>query len=294
MPLIYIYKNRRRGENMYKKHVSLFILFFILFFAFVTPVYAEETSELDIYVANEEEAIELNKYTRSKLPSSYDGYCGQYAHDIAVTVGILSPRSASYNGKDWYKGYTKGTHRNILKEGWEYECFSGESCIDDLLEKYNGRVYNFIMSMENSGPYGHAVFINAIVDDMVYFSDSYNSKFARNKKLAVVPLEEFKKYFIGGNSFENTGLIHFYETDFYTPMLIIDEEDGNERIAYIETSVVLEEQGNTSMRPISFYDALLANRISNIGILNVNRDNLYNYKYFSNGSSTTISETKFS
>ena len=279
---------------MYKKHMSLFVLMILLLFSFAIPVNAQEKEELDIYVANEDEAIALNQYTRKKLPDSYDGYCGQYAHDIAVTVGILSSRSASYNGKDWYKGYTSGSHRNILKEGWEYETFGGESCLDDMLEKYNGRVYNFIMSMENSGPYGHAVFINAIVDDMVYFSDSYNSKFAKNKRLAVVPLDEFKKYFIGGNSFERTGIIHFYEEDFYIPMLIMDEETGEEKVAYIETSIVAEQQGNTSMRPLSFYDTLLASRISNIGILIVNQENLYNYKYFSTGNATTISETRIS
>lgn len=279
---------------MHKKFVSLFILTFLLLISFAMPVHAKESEEWDIYITSEAEAQELNQYTRKKLPKDYDGWCGQYAHDIAVTLKILSPRSASYNGKDWYYGYTKGTHRNILNDGWEYECFPGESCIDDLLKKYNGRAYNFIMSMENSGPYGHAVFINAIIDDTVYFSDSYNSKFARNKRMAVVPLDEFKKYFIGGNNFERTGLIHFYETDFYTPMLILDDETGEERVAYIETTIVQEEQGNTNMKPLSFYDTILAERIQNIGILMVDKSNLYNYKYFSNGSATTISETTHS
>ena len=77
-------------------------------------------------------------------------------------------------------------------------------------------------------------------------------------------------------------------------MLIMDEETGEEKVAYIETSIVAEQQGNTSMRPLSFYDTLLASRISNIGILIVNQENLYNYKYFSTGNATTISETKLS
>ena len=276
---------------MHKKHVLLFILTFLLFFLFAMPVHAQEDGEWDVYVTSEEESKELNKYTRSKLPKDYDGWCGQYAHDIAVTLDILSPRSASYNGKDWYYGYTKGAHRNILEEGWEYETFGGETCLDDMLLKYDGRVFNFIMSMENSGPYGHAVFINAIVDDMVYFSDSYTSKFARGQRMAVVPLDEFKNYFFKNNSFKRTGIIHFYEEEFYTPMLIIDKETGEERVAYIETTIVQEQQGNTNMKPVSFYDTILAERIKSIGILMVDKGNLYNYKYFSNGSATTISET---
>jgi hypothetical protein len=45
------------------------------------------------------------------------------------------------------------------------------------------------------------------------------------------------------------------------------------------------------MKPVSFYDTILAERIKSIGILMVDKGNLYNYKYFSNGTATTISET---
>ena len=131
---------------------------FLLFFLFALPVHAQEDGEWDVYVTSEEEAKELNKYTRSKLNKNYDGWCGQYAHDIAATLDIISTRSASYNGKDWYWGYTKGAHRNILEEGWErrdgWDTFtwtvSGKDCESTMyifLFLQNHAIQLFVCSM---------------------------------------------------------------------------------------------------------------------------------------------------
>lgn len=219
----------------------MFALTFLLtVFVCITSVNAEE-NDVDIYINNSEDAKIVFSYTQNELPRNYINYCGTYTHDIATTLGIIKPDSASYNGKDWFSGYKNKKSNNKLCDGWTYECFAGSDCLNDILRKYDGEVYNLIFSMQNTNPYGHVLFVNAIIDNKVYFSESYNTYFASNKEMAVLSLQEFKEYYFGNNSFANGGIIHFYEKGFYVPIISINAKNGNHTKIYIRTDIVEEK-----------------------------------------------------
>ena len=225
---------------IFKKYIIFILMFMCISLTCITSVNAKENG-VDIYVDSLREAEELFSYTQNKLPRNYTNYCGAYTHDIATTLGIIKPDSASYNGKDWFSGFNNKNNRNKLCKGWKYECFPGVNCLNDVLEKYDGEVYNLIFSMKSNSPYGHVLFVNAIINGKVYFSESYNTYFAPSKQMAVLPIDEFKDYYFGNNSFENGGIIHFYEKDFYVPIISINAETGKQSKTYIKTDIIEEK-----------------------------------------------------
>jgi hypothetical protein len=192
-----------------------------------TNTFAKEENDFNLYIQNEQEAEELMSKTIYKLGGDYRGYCGQYTHDILVKLNIIEPHSNAYNGKDWYPGYKDDWGCNYLCDGWTYECFDGSSSLENILEKYNGKVYNMVFSM-HSGPYGHVFFVNAIINDKVYYSESYyTAAFNKGQKeLIVADLEDFVDYYYNSDYYKMSkgGIIHFYQEDYYKPIITFNND----------------------------------------------------------------------
>jgi hypothetical protein len=228
-------------------------------------VYADD-EVLNLYIQNEEEARELIANTTMKLKGDYHGYCGQYVHDTLVKTGILRKNSYAYNGKDWFASYKKGSSGNRLQDGWTYDCYEGKDALKEILEKYNGKVYNLLFSMNSGSKYGHAFFVNAIIDDTVYFTESFGSSYfgTKQKQLIVLDLEDFIDYYINSNYFiaSKGGIIHFYEEGFYPPIISFE---GNESVSsdYVYDYV----NNNNTMTDMMYNDIVLENILY--------QDNLY-------------------
>lgn len=265
------------------KKTTIF-LFFIITLLFTSSVKAQSISDVDIYINTTEEAQQLFEYTYENLPDNYDGYCGTYVHDMAVVLGIMKPESGSYDGQIWFNSYKNKTGRIMLSNNWTYECFEGEQCLNDILKKYNNEVYNLIFSMENTGPYGHAVFVNAIIDDTVYFTESYDTQFASNKQMSIIPLETFiAYYFESNNCFCNGGIIHFYEEDFYLLNTTISQLTAIE----MKNNWLRKINTNEYSPIVSIFKNVLSEHL-NVNIpATPNKTLLYKYKYFSNSNNTT-------
>lgn len=236
----------------------IFIAIAVLAFCILVamPVSAENTKPAEtipiiditekntsIYIQNKEDAKRVIEQTAGTLKKNYKGYCGQYVHDMLAKTGIIEKSSHSYNGKDWFYAYKRNSTGNKLCENWTYEIFEGKNAIKKVLEKYNGKVYNLVFSMSSGSQYGHAFFVNAIVDDTVYFTESFGSSYfgAEQKELIILTLDEFVDYYINSNYFiaSKGGIIHFYEKDFYKPIISFDEIETKYEYKIINKDKVL-------------------------------------------------------
>jgi hypothetical protein len=235
----------------------------------IIPLNAQENkSKINLYIQNRDEALKLISQTAGTLERDYHNWCGTYVHDLMWKCGIIPYDSGAYDGKSWYTAYKEGNKYIKLNDGWTYTVYDGEAGFDKLIKKYNGRVYNIVVSMESGSQFGHALFINAIIDGKVYFTESYDSANlgAAQKGLIEVDLEYFKDYFFHRSYFsiKNRGVIHFYEEDFYKPIITFDDkkpvdiETVYEHIikpeqddSWIETPIRLE---NMPDDPLSVYE----------------------------------------
>lgn len=206
---------------MNKKIIALILAFCSLITLFIPLSASAQSNEL-MYFTTVEEAEQLIYNTMGYRGKNYKSLCGAYVFDMLVALKILEPTSSSYNGKDWYPSYKNNWGGNILCKNWTYECFDGQDSLKNVLEKYNGKVYNLVLSM-HSGPYGHVMFVNAIIDDKVYFSESFSTSTFNSdqKELVVADLEDFIDYYYNSDYFKMNkgGIIHFYEKDFYKPII---------------------------------------------------------------------------
>ena len=219
----------------YKIIKPLFILFlFCLFSTFYTisasALTNEKGEEINIYITNKEEAQVLIDNTVGKLSDKdYHGWCGAYSRDVMIQTGILKSNTAGYDGKDWYPAFKNQSSSNRLADDWTYDCYDGKDALRQILEKYNGKVYNLLFSMSNTGPYGHVFFVNAIIDDTVYFTESFATGYfdTDQKELIVTSLGKFVDYYINSSYFNmnNGGIVHFYEKDFYKPVAVFNENN---------------------------------------------------------------------
>ena len=254
--------------KMNKVIIVLFMMLFS-FCLFVSPVFAEETEYDWEYIQTEEDAELIQENIDRLLQMDYVGYCGQYAHDVAWMMGILEYDSEAYNGREWYAGYLdKKNEENMLQDGWDYDLFGGETCLDDILDAYDGTVYNLIISKESaSAPkFGHVFFVHAIKDGIVYFSDSFNSELAPAKKVVAVSLEDFKNYYFKDLSqYKKTGIIHFYEKDFYTAITVLNSEN-KPVIRHIEKSKAFDYilKNGTFKKMIGFQPSIIKSTICKI------------------------------
>ena len=259
------------------------LLLFILCMLFRTYAYAETKSddELNLYIQSPEDTIPIQTVMDRTLSDNYVGYCGQYTHDVLAAVGIIKYEANAHNGKDWYPSYKNGSEGNLLEDNWTYECFDGADSLDKLLKKYDGTVYNIVVSKNSATApeWGHVFFIHAIVNNEVYFSDSYNSKMGQAKTINKASLASFKEYYFSKpEQFNEKGIIHFYEKDYYTPV-VYTSSDGSMSIKYINKELAIKSPK---------YNQMLLNAFDNIALDQIkacssiaNRIILYNYEYLS-------------
>lgn len=95
--------------------------------------------------------------------------CGTHVYCSLAAVGIIAENETSvWNGNQWYPNMpaqnTKAGYK-VIKKG-------GTNALTDLIKEYGATLYNVVVGYTNSNPAGHALFIDAIIDGKVYFSDS--------------------------------------------------------------------------------------------------------------------------
>ena len=148
---------------------------------------------------------------------SFRGYCGAFVNWHVYLLGITTTVSTA-NGNQQYDIYAKQT---VTSGGFAVEALSAQQysmkeALNVLTENGTVNVYNLIAGFQRTNTtagrkYGHAVFIHAVIDGMVYFSESYSTNFLGTYYPEGTPIvctiEQFCKYYGGWTTYE--GMIHF-------------------------------------------------------------------------------------
>ena len=149
--------------------------------------------------------------------SSFHGWCGAAVDWQMQLLGITTKMVGS-NGNDKfdqyrYKDYTSGGYRITALAKKQYNL---EAALNALTDNGTKNAYNIMVGFQSTNTsagrkYGHATFIYAILDGIVYFTESYTmhiggKRYAEGKCIAVT-IEQFAKYYNSWCKYE--GLIHF-------------------------------------------------------------------------------------
>lgn len=164
---------------------------------------------------------------RSAGRYSFDNRCSEMVNHSMYVLGLES-YAKHCDGSQEYDLY-----EDLEKTSSGYDvvrfpagAYSLEEALYAAAMQEEGAVYNLIAcfdggSSSNSSAYGHAAFIHAIVDGMVYYSESYGLSIAgqnyREGEPIVCTIEEFASYYNKWAYFE--GLIYFDTPDETAPQL---------------------------------------------------------------------------
>jgi hypothetical protein len=151
--------------------------------------------------------------------NSFNGFCGLYAGCMVKALGITKEGNF-HNGNDQYDvyknmSYTSGGYRVITYPGTKYNL---RNALNALTNNGTTNVENILVGYHTgSGTagrlYGHAVFIHAIVNGKVHFSESFSGnivgRYYTEGTPIVCSIDQFASYYGSWCSFE--GIIHFYK-----------------------------------------------------------------------------------
>lgn len=147
--------------------------------------------------------------------SNFKKQCSLYVYSQLKVLGIYQTPDTYWNGNQWYSMLKSNA---VTKTGYTQKKYSGKICLSNIVYANNNEnVYNIVVSFPNSyvngknngsGGAGHVLFIHAIIDGKVYYSDNYRYCGMPEGSVIVKTVSEFTNYFsyhYGGP----TGAIHF-------------------------------------------------------------------------------------
>lgn len=160
----------------------------------------------------------VTTYKKSKQitgRSNFKKQCSLYVYSQLKVLGIYQTPDTYWNGKQWY---SKLKSNGVTKTGYTQKKYSGKSCLSKIISANNNEnVYNIVVSLPNSyvngknygsGGAGHVLFIHAIIDGKVYYSENYRYCGIPEGNVIAKTVSEFTNYFshhYGGP----TGAVHF-------------------------------------------------------------------------------------
>lgn len=146
--------------------------------------------------------------------TSFHGFCGLMTSHQLYHAGINAWCIINDGNKqfDYYSALDKTTGGYYVNP-YYLEDYSMEEALNQLCRNGTRDVYNILVCFQwtNTGAgaaYGHAVFINAILDGVVYFVEGFpDGAWGREGTVVQFAVEEFANYYSGWCTYE--GLIHF-------------------------------------------------------------------------------------
>lgn len=193
-------------------------LFVLLLLIFTLPVYAlDDEIEDQEAVAAVERIVEMHEAAKAYAKrDSFRGYCGAYINSLMMVYGI-NTEYVKGNGNQIFDNYKKV---EVTTGGYTvtaYDCreYTLEEALRELAaqdEIVHDIVIGFTSSPKSEAgkKYGHCVYIDTLMNGMVYYSECYAVKFGEEKIEAGTPLvwtlEEFLDYY---KFHKLDGVLHF-------------------------------------------------------------------------------------
>ena len=160
---------------MRKRILALLLAFVFLASAALTPVSADEEIDRILNQIN----VTFAKAKQLSGRTSFRDWCTEYVKYQLIALGITSKGESDIggNGTQMYYLVNAGT----TSTGYKKIKYEGSNCIYDIIADHPGmNVYNILVSwyhgFGNSDAYpgpGHVMFIHAIIDGYIYYSESY-------------------------------------------------------------------------------------------------------------------------
>ncbi len=184
---------------MYKRIIALMLSLLMLAAVLPVGVSAEETEDRMIrqrISEHYEKALELNG------SESLNGLCGALAGYQLYLLGINS-YSVTLNGNDQYDYYLE---KNYTDNGYKIKRYPAtdytlEEALNAITHGGTWNAYNILVGFHSTTTaagslYGHAVVIYAIIDGMVYFTESFGTSFVKEEGTpAVCTISQFANYY---------------------------------------------------------------------------------------------------
>lgn len=200
---------------MGKKILALALCLVLLLSAL--PVNA--ASDAEIYRIRQRIIRDYENALDASGRESLEGYCGLLASYQLYYRGINAWLQTA-NGNDYYDMYLEQTtstggygHRDYHGANFTMEEALSFACQGGRKDVYNALVCFQYTDTEAGRKYGHVIFVYAILDGIVYFTESFDlDSYNRAGMALTFTLEDFVDYYSGWTVFE--GLIVFGKKDY--------------------------------------------------------------------------------
>lgn len=139
-----------------------------------------------------------------KKGKSFKDLCGVYVTFQLKALGIFSDmKSYCGNGNEWYHG----VGQQHVSGNYNLKKYPGAHCIEDIIREKGSSVFNIVVSF-SKGRFGHVMFIHAIINGRIYFTDSYKFNNIEARKLHVLSIPGFKMHY-ANKGYKFIGALHF-------------------------------------------------------------------------------------
>lgn len=184
---------RKTAVSSTLKRIFVLFLTFLMLVSSCISLLTYADIDLDSQIKNK---INLTySIIRSKRGSSYNGYCGSFIRDQLNAVNVGFVNLGGYNGNQWYPNLVADA-KTVY--GYTQRKYPGNNCLYDIVDGLGNEVYNIVISFKHQYGYtdaipgaGHAVFIYAIINNTVYFCESYSNSTAREGTPITMSLDTF-------------------------------------------------------------------------------------------------------
>lgn len=141
---------------------------------------------------------------------NFSKQCSLYVFSQLKALKIYQTPNSYWKGSRWYANLK---NNGVTKTGYVQKKYSGRNCLSKIVKANNGKnVYNVVVcfprSYRSSSTMGHVLFIHAIINGKVYYSDNYRYNGKPEGSVIVKSVSSFTSYF-ASNYGGITGAIHF-------------------------------------------------------------------------------------
>ena len=134
---------------------------------------------------------------------SFHGWCGAAVDEQIQQLGITT-KIVGANGNDQYDKYKNQTYSTggYRIHAYPAASYSLKQALNAITENGTKNAYNILVGFQKTNTtagqkYGHAVFIHAIIDGVVYFAESYSGtfggKYYAEGKCITITIDQFCK-----------------------------------------------------------------------------------------------------
>ena len=192
-----------------KKRVLSLLLVLIMVMSFVPISALADKSGNEI----KQQISSTYAIARSQNGGSFNGWCGAYVNYQLKILGINSYLESGGNGRDqfdYYKNKSKSSGGYSISP-YSSSKYSLSSALN-AITKHGSSVYNILVGFErgwgDDGKLcGHALFIHAIIDGNVYYSECFNGTYGSEGTPIVCGISTFASRY--GSPYTFDGAIYF-------------------------------------------------------------------------------------